>query len=556
MKRTFLLLFLSGCLQLTGQNEELPKLVVGIVVDQMRFDQLYKYQDRFTEGGFKRLLAKGFNFKNAHYNYVPTVTASGHASLYTGTTPSIHGIIGNSWYDQETKGSTDNVQDSTEQIIGSAEPNDEGISPRKLLTTTVGDELRLASNFRSKVFSISLKDRGATLPGGHTANAAYWYDRQTSPGHMVTSTYYMDDLPNYVKEFNDLKKPNDYLSEPWTTLYPLESYHASTADNTPFERTLRGKETPTFPYDFPTIRMIYRELKAEYHLVLITPGGNSILTDLAKTIIENEDLGKDQFPDLLNIGFSVPDVVGHTFGPQSVEMEDIFLRLDLEIESLLEFLDKKIGEDSYLVFLSSDHAAIPVASHLQANRIPTGIASINSLDTLLNDHLISQFGEGDWVDEFDGERVYLNADLVDSMELDMEVVRLESAQYLMRQSEIVHALTAEQLLTNEYSSGMRSKMQRGFHPKRSGDIMLSFMPGFIQSTYPDLKIEDVKGTTHGSGYAYDTHVPIVWFGKGVPNGSSTRNVSITDIASTLSMMLNLQLPSGNSGNPLFELFQK
>jgi predicted AlkP superfamily pyrophosphatase or phosphodiesterase len=550
------IIFIANLNFLYSQTGDLnkPKLVVGIVVDQMRFDQLYRYQDRFIEGGFKRFLVEGFNFKNAHYNYVPTVTASGHASIYTGTTPSVHGIIGNSWYDRASKGSMGNVADSLEQIVGSVKKNYDGISPKNLLSTTIGDELRMSSNFRSKVFSISLKDRGSALPGGHTANAAYWYDWQTSPGHFVTSTYYMDKLPDYVKKFNELKKPNDYLDKPWTTLYPVETYLASTADDTPFERTLSGKEAPVFPYNYPAIRKIYRELNAEYQLVWINPGGNTLLTDLAKTVIENEALGKDEFTDLLNVGFSVPDVVGHTFGPQSVEMEDILLRLDIEIASLLKYLDQSVGKDAYTVFLTSDHGAIPVVSHLNANKIPTDMVVIPVLDSLLSQHLTSKYGEGDWIEEFDGETVFLNINEIDAKDLNLVEVRQESVQFLRTQPEVRDALTADQLLTYEYSLGMRHKMQEGFHPKRSGDMMLSFMPGFIQTSNSELSVEDVKGTTHGSGYAYDTHVPILWYGWGIPKGESVRKVSIIDIAPSLAMLLNLQLPSGSTGIPLDELF--
>lgn len=551
------ILFIINWNFLYGQTGELnkPKLVVGIVVDQMRFDHLYKYQEKYGDGGFKRLLREGFNFKNAHYNYIPTVTAAGHASIYTGTTPAVHGIIGNSWFNRYKNIEIENVEDTTEIIIGSKEGNDKGVSPRNLFSTTISDQLRLGNNFISKVISVSLKDRGAILPGGQTANAAYWHDWQTSPGYFVSSSFYMESLPDWVTTFNTSEKSSKYLDDVWNTLYPIESYTESDIDDNTFERTLRGKSSPTFPYDFRALRKTYKELNAEYQMLWLSPKGNTILTEFAIEAIKYEKLGVDNKTDLINISYSVPDVVGHTFGPQSVELEDIYLRLDKDIEHLLNYLDKTIGKEDYLLFLTSDHGAIPVASYLNKHKLPTGIARVKQYNDSLSNYLNTKYGKNLWIQNFDGESIYLNRNLIIESGLQLRLIQQEVADFLINLEGISIVLTAFQLQNNEYTIGTKAQIQKGYHPKRSGDILLAFKPGFIQNSNSEIELSKVQGTTHGSGYAYDTHVPMLWHGWSISKGESVRKVSITDIAPSLAMLLNLQLPSGSTGSPLEELFK-
>ncbi len=558
MYRLILLALILGKANfLIGQTTDLtkPKLVVGIVVDQMRFDFLYKYEEKYGEGGFKRIIKEGFNFKNAHFNYTPTVTAAGHASIYTGTTPSIHGIIGNSWFNQFEESEVGNSVDTKEVIIGSKKVNKNGVSPRNLLSTTISDQLRLGSNFKSKVISVSLKDRGAILPGGHTANAAYWHDFRTSPGYFVSSSYYMDSLPEWVTSFNESGIASNYLAYVWDTLYPIETYSESDVDDNTYERTLRGKSAPVFPYDFNELRKTYRELEVEYQMLWVSPKGNTILTDFAIKAIENENLGADDTTDLINISYSVPDVIGHTFGLQSIELQDIYLRLDKEIERLLNYLDKTLGEEGYLLFLTSDHGAIQNASYLEKHKLPTGIARINDYEKTLTQHLKTKYAKDSLLLRFDYERIYLNRALISKHGLDLKSVQQEVSDFLMTLEGVSTALTASELQTKEYRTGIKSQLQNGYHPKRSGDVLLAFDPGLIQSTDPELEIMNVKGTTHGSGYSFDTHVPLIWKGYGIRKGESIRKVSITDIAPSLAMILNLQLPNGTTGFPLNELFK-
>jgi arylsulfatase A-like enzyme len=548
------LLFFNGYL-LKSQSDK-PKLVVGIVVDQMRFDHLYKYQERFSNGGFKRIMREGFNYKNTQYNYIPTVTAAGHASIYTGTTPSAHGIIGNTWYQRSSKQVITNIGDTNELIVGTTAVNSYGASPRNLLTTTITDQLRMGTNFRAKVISVSLKDRGAILPGGHAANAAYWHDWKSSPGYFVSSSYYMDELPNWVTKFNNLEKSNSYLTDSWSTLYPIESYKMSAPDDNNYELAIAGKTSATFPYDYKSMRERYKTIGAEFQLIWVTPVGNSLLTDFAIEAIKSEGLGTDDVTDFINISYSVTDVIGHTFGPQSVEYEDVILRLDRDIENLLKSLDATVGTGNYLLFLTSDHGSVPVASYLADNKLPTGIANIIKYEAALLGHLNSKYGTNQWIQNFDGESVYLNRDLIKQKKLSLRAVQQEAADFLITLEEVAGTLTASDLQSQSYGYGINQKLQNGYHSKRSGDVLLVFKPGFIASLDQKITtVQQIKGTTHGSGYAYDSHVPMLWFGNSIPKGETVRKVSVTDIAPSLAQFLDIQYPSGTTGEPLIELFE-
>ncbi len=551
-----LLLFLFGHFFYgLGQDSNKPKLVVGVIIDQMGFDQLYKYKDRYGETGFKRLINEGFNFKNANVNYIPSETAPGHASIYTGTTPAYHGIIGNSWYFRALGDYVGNVSDSTQHIVGSILDNPNGVSPLNLTTTTISDELRLRSKFKSKVISVSIKDRAAILPGGKSANGAYWYDWESSPGYFVSSSYYMKKVPKWVSRFNELGKSDAYLNQSWNTLYPLSTYTASSPDDNKYEPSLGGKSSPTFPYDFKAMREKVKAMGTEYRLLWVSPAGNSLLTEFAIAAIENEKLGTDDYPDLLNVSYSITDVIGHTFGPQSVEMEDIYLRLDKSLGDLFSALDSKVGKNNYVLFLTSDHAAIPVVSYLRDNKLDGDIARIEQYYNKLNSFLVAKYGVGAWIENFDGTQVYLNKNTIDEKKLLLPVIQQEVADFLMTQKGVYLALTAHDLQTQTYEEGLRKTIQNGYYPKRSGDVLLTYDSGTILNSNSRMAVEKVKGTVHGSGYSYDTHVPLLWMGLGIPKGESVRSVNPIDIAPSLAMFLNLRMPSAVQGKPLSELFE-
>lgn len=541
-----------------GQSTEngTPKLVVGIVVDQMPYEFLTKYEDHFTEGGFKRLLREGFSFDSTNISYIPTVTAAGHTSIYTGATPSVHGIVGNTWYDREVKAGVSNVRDTTVRIVGSVVPNPYGVSPVQVLASTITDQLRTVSGGEGKVISISLKDRGAILPGGHKANAAYWQDHESSPGYFVTSSYYMDELPGWVSDFNAEGRSEAYMGQTWNTLLSLEEYDESAPDDNPHEALLGGKVAPVFPYDLAAMRDNVPEGQPYYQLMWPTPFGNELVKDFAIAALQAEELGQDGVTDMLCISFSSTDSAGHAFGPQSVEVQDIFLRLDRDIEEFLNTLDEEVGEGNYLLFLTSDHGVQPVVSYAKKTGLPAGLAVIPKFQHGLEFTLSLKFGALDWIAAFGSDQIYLDRELIEQEGKSLEEMQEAVAEFMKKQLGVRDALTAKDLAEGKYTSGLQAMSQRGFHPDRSGDVLLIYEPGFVPTSDFRTPVEKVRGAQHGSGYGPDTHVPLVWFGSGVPNGASPDRVNLTDIAPTLADYLSLPAPDGSTGKSLKGDMQK
>lgn len=539
---TLIILCAGASLKQTGTslNMERPRLVVGIVVDQMRHEYLYRYYEKYGEGGFKRLMDQGFMNKNTHYNYIPTFTGPGHASIYTGTVPATHGIIANSWYDRKRKKYIYCTEDSIVSAIGGTESGG-NVSPRNMLSTTITDELRLSNNMRSKVISISIKDRGAILPAGHTANAAYWYAPST--GHFISSTYYMEKLPGWADTFNKQQLADKYLNETWNTLLPIKEYTQSGKDDSPYEAILQGKGKPVFPYNLSELR----QANGNFGLLPSTPFGNSITKDMAMAAIKGEKLGADEFTDFLAVSFSSTDYIGHGYGPNSVELEDTYLRLDKDIEGLLNFLDKEVGENNYLLFLTADHAVADVPQFMTDSKIPSGYLPITEIVNKANAYLNEKFGIGTWVEAVVNDQVYLNKKQLRENQASEENILNELANYLEDFNGISSAYTALEMKSRSFSDGIPALLQRGYNGKRSGDVLLVLEPGWIDQT--------TIATTHGSGYNYDTHVPLIWYGWKIKPGQSVKYHPVTDIAPTLSMMLNINFPSGSSGNPIGGLFE-
>ena len=353
-----------------SQQQDKPKLIVGVVIDQMRAEYLYRFQDNYAENGFKRLLREGFNVKNTHYNYIPTATGPGHTSIYTGTTPVNHGIVSNDWYNRELGRSIYCAEDSTVFLVDHlGVQKDEKFknfsrSPKNNLTTTITDELKLFTNQRSKVIGVSLKDRGAIFPSGHLANAAYWYNPNN--GHFVTSSYYMNKLPQWLIKFNNKKKSDSLLNQTWKTLLPIEKYIHSEIDDSSFEKKFKGKQLSIFPYDLKTLR----KENGNYKLITHVPQGNTLLTELVKATIKGENLGRNETTDFLTISYSSTDYVGHNFGIRSKELEDTYIRMDREIALLLKDLDTEVGKDNYILFLTADHAVSDNPPFLKSKRLP------------------------------------------------------------------------------------------------------------------------------------------------------------------------------------------
>lgn len=525
-----------------------PQLVVGLVIDQMRYDYLVRFAEKYGQGGFKRLVNEGFLCKNTHYNYVPTETGPGHASIYTGTTPAIHGIIANDRYDRRTDRNIYCVFDSLTEGVGTSAPEGQK-SPHQLLSTTITDQLRLASAFKSKVVSVSVKDRSAILPGGHTANGAYWYE--TSTGRFISSDYYMKKLPEWVEKYNNKKISDRYISQVWTPLLPISSYTESTEDDNPFEVIVKGKVKPTFPYNLQEISKIYAKENNTYWIVPRTPFGNSMIVDFAEQAVTGEKLGKSGQTDFLAVSFSTPDLVGHLFGPRSVEVEDTYLRLDKDIEALLNFLDREVGKEQYLVFLTADHGGTDIPDYLNSIKMPGGYAGYEACKQSLNQMLQEKYGSGKWVLSFEYNFIYLNTDLINAKKLDTEGVRKVVAEFVMGCDGVADVYTSDNLHEEEFTKSTAAMVQAGYNRKRSGDLTIVLQPGWL--TVKEVNPATRKGTSHGSTYRYDTHVPLIWYGTGIPKGSTSERVNITDIAPTLSTLLNIPFPDGASGEPIEDL---
>lgn len=538
---------LFACLSLVilnAQAQDKPKLVVGIVVDQMRQEYLFRFENKFGAGGFKRLMGDGFMLRNAHYNYIPTFTGPGHASVYTGTTPAIHGIIGNDWYDKGSKNMVNCVGDDRQTPVG-VDKGKGAVSPWRLLSTTITDELKLATQKRSRVIGISLKDRGAVLPAGHMADAAYWFDSQS--GNFISSSFYKPGLPVWMEKFNQQKLADQYLNKEWKTLLPIEQYVESGPDDSPYETRLKGKDTrPTFPYNLKEIRKNY----AGFDLITSTPFGSDLLTDAAKAAIEGEELGKHDVTDFLTVSYSSTDIVGHAMGPNSVEIEDVYLRLDKNIEDLLNELDRKVGAGQYVLFLTADHAVADVAQYSVDSKLPAGAFSQSYLESGLNEFLKKYFPDKKVIEKISNDQIFLNHEAfggdVKASGVDLLVATELISQYLMSQPGVADVFSASVIHASDYGEkGLKGALVRGYNHRRSGDIMFVLEPAW-------LGWSGAVGTTHGSGYTYDTHVPVLFYGWGIRKGSTAGYHTITDIAPTLSVMLKIKFPSGCTGQPVTE----
>ncbi|QMU63742.1 MAG: alkaline phosphatase family protein [Flavobacteriaceae bacterium] len=533
----FLLAGYFGCKPDTTVNEK-PKLVIGIVIDQMRYDYLTRYYDRYAEGGFKRILNHGFSLQNAHYNYIPTYTAVGHASIYTGTTPNMHGIIGNGWYDKYQKKSIYCVTDTAYTTVGSDSKNGQR-SPYRMLTTTITDQLRLSQNMNGKTIGIGIKDRSSILPAGHTATAAYWFD-STKESRVITSSFYMKELPDWVKEFNESDLIATYISKPWETLYDIKTYTGSLPDNNHFEGKFNGADTPTFPHNLPGLKA----KNGGNSMIKETPFGNTITLDFAKAAIIGENLGKTDDTDFLAISFSSSDYIGHRFGPDAVETEDTYLRLDKDLAAFFSFLDQQIGIQNYTLFLTADHAVAQIPAYLQSLKIPAPYFDSKAFEAFVKKMTLKYFESEDIVEYISNYQLFLNKNKIKSLGLNVEKVSQKIADAIIDFNGVYKTTTATTLQTTHFDSGILNSLQNGYNQKFSGDIMIILNPGSI--------IGKQTGTTHGSGYSYDTHIPMIFYGNGIKKGHSAKRYEITDIASTLATLLQVEFPNGSTGKVIEE----
>lgn len=534
---SFLFIF-SSSFASGKQRDKLPrpKLVVGIMVDQMRWDYLYRFHDRYGSDGFKRLLKEGFSNENTYINHLPTVTGIGHATVYSGTVPAIHGITGNSITFNSTGETVNCVGDETVNSVGT-DSNVGKKSPINMAVSTIGDELKIATNFRSKVIGISFKDRGAILPAGHAADAAYWFD--TVNGKWVTSTYYMDQLPAWVNKFNGLNLAKKYLDGNWNTLYNIDTYTQSTADNMPYEGMIKGQETPTFP----VMTSKFHKNK-DYSAIYTTPFGNSITLDFAKEAIEKEKLGQGEETDLLAVSLSSTDAVGHTFGINSIELEDTYLRLDQDIAAFLAYLDETQGEGNYTVFLTSDHGGGHNPQFLKDHRLPVFPTQANfkkDLNVLLKD----KFDVEGIVTSTGYSQVRFDYKKITKNNLSEEAIRAICVEYLRREPEVIFVADMNKVGDASIPEELKIRMINGHHPERSGGIQYILNPNSTSRS---------KGSGHSDWNAYDAKIPLVWMGWGIKKGGkSVKQAHMIDIAPTVSSLLRIPTPNGNIGKALDEV---
>jgi arylsulfatase A-like enzyme len=522
--------------------DKAPRLVVGIVVDQMRWDYLERFAPLFkANGGFKRMMDQGFSNDNCQIGYTPSVTACGHTGIYTGTVPAIHGITGNAWYDAQLKRTVYCSEDKTVDGVGAAGASDGKMSPKNMLTTSIADELRMATNFKSKVIGIALKDRGAILPAGHSANGAYWFDAKS--GNFITSTYYFKELPYWVKQFNDRQIPDSLMKLGWNKSLTDQQYlQFATADEKNYESKPFGANQTKMPYQ------LTRTATEGFGKLSTTPWGNTLTVELAKAAVLSEEMGKDAITDMLAVSFSSPDYVGHSFGPNSWEVVDNYIKLDEELGRMFDFLDATVGKGKYTAFLSADHAVAHIPGFMKENKLPGGLLDDKAALSDMNAAIKTKFGINKAVVSLFNYQVHFDRDLLDSLNADKKAINQFMVNYLMKKDYILNAFPTSEILTSPMPQYLREKLANGFLYNRSGDIQMVLKSGYIDG--------GPTGTTHGLWYSYDAHIPLLWYGFGIKQGRSSNRVYMHDIASTVAALLKIQEPSGNIGHPIQEVLKK
>ncbi len=545
-KNIFLLLLVVFAQQAISQTKtstplaSKPKLVVGIVIDQMRWDYLYRFQPLFkANGGFKRMMGEGFSCDNTMIPYAPTVTACGHTCVYTGSVPAIHGIAGNAWWDNQLNRVVYCSEDKSVKTVGSN--TDAGqMSPKNMLTTSICDELRISSNFKSKVIGVALKDRGSILPAGHSANAAYWYDPKN--GNFITSSFYMNALPDWVNQFNNRKLVDSMYALGWKTGLSKETLaDYATDDVKVYESKPFGKDAIGFPYDLSAF------IGKDYSKISTTPHGNSLTAEMAKAAVISEKLGKGTATDFLAVSFSSTDYIGHSFGPNSWEHVDDYVKLDDELGKLLSFLDTQVGKNQYTVFLTADHAVAHVPGFMKEHRLPAGNFDDNTARKEMNDLIKEKYGVSNAVESLFNYQVSLNHNKLDSAKADINAIKQQIIQILLKKDAVANAFETSKIMATSIPQVQREMFANGYYPNRGGDIQFVLKSGYMEGS--------TTGTTHGLWAPYDAHIPLLFYGWGIKKGNSHKEVYMTDIAPTVAALLKIQMPSGNIGHVITEVMK-
>jgi len=518
-----------------------PKLVVGIVIDQMRVDYLYRYYDRYGKDGFRRMLTHGAVCENNMMVHLPSYTAVGHSMLYTGTTPSINGIAGNNFVDQKTGRDLYCTADSLVKGVGSS--SSAGcMSPRNLLASTITDELRLATNFRAKVISVSLKDRASILPGGHCPTGAYWFD--ASNASFITSTYYRATLPDWLVKFNNENHVRKLLTGMWNTLYPIETYVQSTADDSPYERPYLIGQRPVFPYSLDSL---FVHKGAE--IIKSLPAGNTLTTEVGIAALKGERLGCGDQTDFLAISYSSPDYIGHQFGPNAIETEDSYLRLDQDLAHLFAALDHQVGKGNYLVFLTADHGGANNLDFLKDHGFRVNNFDVRAIEKALKEGVKAKFGVDGLLRGISNYSVNINYEKVKENKVDLAALKDEVVALAEQQDGMAYAVDMQQIMTVPLPAVIREKAVNGYNRAHSGEVLLIPQPGW----YETFGNAPVTGTTHGTWHPYDSHIPLLFMGWGIQPGHLYREVHAVDLAATLAALLHIQMPNGCIGVPIPEV---
>ena len=526
---------------ITSSLNSKPKLVVGIVVDQMRWDYINKFSAYFkTKSGFLKFVNEGASCNNNLISYLPTVTACGHTAVYTGSTPAIHGITGNNWYDNNLQRTVYCVEDASVKSVGIENSAAGKMSPLNVWTTTIGDELKLATNFKSKVYGISIKDRGAIIPAGHAADAAFWYDSKS--GKFISSTYYGAALPNWLTNYNASNKVDSFYKLGWDLSLAKSVYENNCdVDVNDYESKPFGKEATGFPYNFESF------IGKDYGKIATTPYGNNLVLDVALQTLVNEKMGADDITDLLAVSFSTPDYIGHSFGPNSWETMDGYIKLDEILAQLFAALDKQVGKDNYTVFLTADHAVANVPGFGQKHKLPNGTISDDVIKNDIGKMLETKGMSAKLITAVTEFNVHFNHVLMDSLQISQEKLVGLVTNFLEQKNNIIQVIESRKAAYAPFPASIRERIVNGYSPQRSGDVIFITKSGVVGGGN--------TGTGHGVFYNYDAHIPLLWYGKGIKKGQVNSVNYMTDIAPTVTTLLGIQMPSGSIGKPILEVIQ-
>lgn len=518
VKRYISALLFSALLVQGAPMRKKPKLVVAITIDQFRYDYLNRFRSSYT-GGLARLLERGAVFTNAHYEHFPTVTAVGHSTFLSGATPSVSGIVGNEWYDRESGKQVTSVSDNTVDLLG-GQPGRHGSSPHRMLVSTIGDELKMADP-QSKAVGISSKDRSAILPVGRMADGAYWFD--TSAGNFVSSSYYFKQMPEWAVQFNRSRAVDKWAGKNWVGFDAKEGAQ-------------------------PFLKLPAAGSRNYYNLLDRTPFHNDLLALFSEAAIEGEQLGADEVTDVLSVSFSANDRIGHAMGPDSPEVRDVSVWTDRTLGRFFDYLDKKVGAGEYLVVITADHGVAPLPEVMRERKMPGGRMPEGVVLNTIRAALTAKYGAGDWVVGKSGPAPYFNYPLIAEKKLDIEEVQNVAAAAVRDLPHIYRVYTRSDLRRGgSIGDFVDNRVRAGFHYERASDLFVVSQPYWLF---------EASGTSHGTPYNYDSHVPLIFMGPGVKAGRYNNRVAVNDIASTFATMLDVELPTGAAGRVLTEILEQ